>query len=113
MKQTISLLMIQGRRFAHKAHKELSSHERLAQAQHRSRKSMQSLYRVFQRKYSWYFVLALVGPLTIFTMPCFYFLHQNYQIFQSLAYDVRPELISHLHRETQILTGFFFVSPNS
>lgn len=91
-------------------HKELSSHERLAQQQHRSRKSMQSLYRAFQSKYAWYFVFALVAPLLIFALPCIYFLHQNYGIFQSLAYDVRPELVSHLQRESQILTGFFFLS---
>ena len=110
MKQTISLLMIQGRRFAHKTHKELSSHERLAQARHRSQKSMQSLYRLFQRKYSWYFAFALVAPLAVFVLPCLYFLHQNYEIFQKLAYDVRPELVSHLQRETQALTGLFFVA---
>lgn len=102
--------MIQGTRFSSQNLRELSAHERMAQQQQRSYQSMQSLYRLFQRKYSWYFVLALVGPLLIFSLPGLYFLQQNYQIFQSLAYDVRPELVHHLDREIELLTGFFVLA---
>lgn len=102
--------MVHSMKFSNQSHHELSSHERRALQERRSHQSLQALYRAFQRKYSMYFIFALVGPLTIFMLPCLYFIHQNYEIFQSLAYDVRPEMVQHLDREAQALTIFFFLA---
>jgi hypothetical protein len=107
---TIRSLMIYGRRFFEKNRQRLSYFEQQAERQQNSKSSMQSLYLRFQHKYAWYFVLAVIGPMALFTLPCAYFIHQNYEIFQKLAYDVRPDLLQHLERETTLLFGLMTFS---
>lgn len=102
--------MIQGHRFPYSNRKELSSHEKVDLQHQRTQLKIRGLYGAFQKKYSWYFIFALVAPFLIFTGPSYYFLMENYQIFQKLAYDFSPELIEHLNREIQILSSFFIIS---
>lgn len=97
--------MIYGRRFFEKNRQRLSNFEKQAERLQSSQKSMQSLYHQFQHRYAWYFVLAVVGPFVLFSLPCIYFIQDNYQIFSSLAYDVRPDLLQHLERERTLLSG--------
>lgn len=99
--------MIYGRRFFEKNTQRLSSFEQEVQRTQLSHKSMQSLYQQFQHRYAWYFVLAIMGPFTLFALPCVYFIQQNYDIFVRLAYDVRPDLLQHLEREKFLLFGLF------
>lgn len=63
------------------------------------------MYLSFQRRYAGYFLLSILGPFALFVVPCVYFVHQNYQIFQQLAYDIRPDLLMYLDREKGILFG--------
>lgn len=102
---TIRSQMIYGRRFFEKNKQRLSPFEQKAERYQSSQKSMQSLYQKFQHRYAWFFVLAVAGPFVIFALPCVYFIHQNYDIFVSLAYDVRPDLLQHLEREKTLLLG--------
>ncbi|MEZ0390870.1 MAG: hypothetical protein ACAH59_01550 [Pseudobdellovibrionaceae bacterium] len=97
--------MIYGRRFFEKNRQRLSNFEKQAERQQSSQKSMQSLYQQFQHRYAWHFVLAVVGPFLLFSLPCVYFIFDNYDIFIRLAYDVRPDLLQHLEREKNILFG--------
>jgi hypothetical protein len=102
--------MIYGRRFFEKKTQRLSESERRAQSKRISQQSMRGLYQQFQHRYAWYFVLAIIGPFALFALPCVYFVQQNYDIFVRLAYDVRPDLLQHLERETTLLFGLFVFS---
>lgn len=64
------------------------------------------VYRSFQMKYTLYLLAAVAGSVFIFNLPAWYFVHENYQIFNSLAYDLDPSLVEHLEREVLWL-GFF------
>ncbi len=97
--------MIYGRRFFEKNTQKLSYFEQQAQRNQISHQSLKSLYQQFQHRYAWYFILALIGPFLLFAAPCVYFVHQNYEIFYKLAYDIRPELLEHLEREKTLLMG--------
>ncbi len=97
--------MIYGRRFFEKSQQRLSYYEQQSERLQRNQKSLKSLYNHIQHKYARHFLFALITPLILFTGPCIYFLHENYQIFLKLAYDVRPDLILHLEREKGLLLG--------
>lgn len=97
--------MIYGRRFFEKNNQRLSSYEQQVQRAQLSHKSMASLYQQFQHRYAWYFILSLIGPYLLFSLPCLYLVQQNFDIFEKLAYDVRPDLIRHLERERTLLFG--------
>jgi hypothetical protein len=99
--------MIYGRRFFEKNKPRLSSFEQKVERLHNNQKSLRNLYQKFQYKYSWFYVLAVVGPFFVFALPCLYFANENYQIFTQLAYDVRPDLLNHLEREMTLLFGLF------
>jgi hypothetical protein len=97
--------MIYGRRFFESNKQRLSKLEQQAERLKSSQRSMQSLYQQFQRRYAGYFLLAILGPFTLFVLPCAFFVQQNYHIFQQLAYDIRPDLLTHLEREKTLLFG--------
>jgi hypothetical protein len=97
--------MIYGRRFFEKNRQRLSKFEQQAERLQSTQRSMQSLYQQFQRRYAAYFLLAILGPFSLFVLPCAFFVQQNYEIFQKLAYDIRPELLNHLEREKALLFG--------
>jgi hypothetical protein len=63
--------------------------------------------RSFQWKYTLYILAAVVGSALIFMGPALFFLHQNYEIFSSLAYQTDPGLVEHLERETIWLNLYF------
>jgi hypothetical protein len=99
--------MIHGRRFFNQSPTRLAQFELEAQRIELSNLSMASLYRQFQHRYAWHFVLAIMGPFALFALPCVYFIFQNYDIFLRLAYDVQPQLLEHLEREKNIVFGLF------
>ena len=99
--------MIYGRRFFEKNRPRLSAFEQKAERLLNNQKSLRNLYQRFQFKYSWYYVLAVVGPFLVFALPCLFYAYQNYQIFIQLAYDVRPDLLPHLERELTMMLGLF------
>jgi len=67
-------------------------------------------FQSFQSKYLTYMTLALGGSFLVFAIPVWYLIQQNYQIFQSLAFDTAPELISHLDQERVWLFGVLLLS---
>ncbi len=97
--------MIYGRRFFEQKRQRLSKFEQQAERLQSTQRSMQNLYQQFQRRYAGYFLLAILGPFALFVLPCVFFVQQNYDIFQKLAYDIRPELLNHLEREKALLFG--------
>jgi len=97
--------MIYGRRFFEQKRQRLSKLEQQAERLQSSQRSMQNLYRQFQHRYAGYLLLAILGPFTLFILPCAFFVQQNYEIFQQLAYDIRPDLLTHLEREKALLFG--------
>lgn len=68
------------------------------------------LNKGFQYKYSWYMVTAVVGGALLFLLPALYFVSQNYNLFVSLAFDIRPGLVEHLERELTWLKVFLGAS---
>jgi hypothetical protein len=108
---TIRRMMIYGQRFFEKnsttpATSDFSTTREFAS---RKQKSVRLLYRAFQFKYTLYLLAAVAGSVAIFMMPTWYFINQNYEIFQRLAYDTQPQLLEHLEREkTWILFLFCF-----
>lgn len=97
--------MIYGRRFFEKNQPQLSRHQRQTERKQRTQRSLRTLYHHFQHKYARSFSLAMLSPLVLFSLPCIYFINENYDIFLKLAYDVRPDLIHHLEREKNLLLG--------
>ena len=83
----------------------MSRHEQRTERLHRTQKSLKTLYHHFQHRYARSYSLAILSPLVLFTIPCIYFINENYEIFLRLAYDVRPDLIHHLEREKNLLLG--------
>lgn len=69
-----------------------------------------SAYQAFRTKYILYLIVATVGSLLIFILPTIFFIKQNYKIFETLAYDVHPQLLIHLDREYEWLLGFMVIS---
>lgn len=105
--------MIYGRRFFEKSQPRMSHHEQYTARLQRTQKSLRTLYHHFQHKYARSFSVALLSPMVLFSIPCIYFVTDNYDIFLRLAYDVRPDLIHHLEREKNLLlglVGFMLVS---
>ncbi len=96
-----------GRRFFEKNKPRLSPFEQKAERLKNNQKSLRNLYQKFQYKYSWFYVLAVIGPFFVFALPCLYFVQQNYQIFTRLAYDTQPDLLNHLEREMTLMIGLF------
>lgn len=75
-----------------------------------SRPRLVDLDRVsFQTRYSVFLMTSCGGAFLIFAGPAAWFLLQNQKLFEGLAYDVAPELISHLERESSWLLLFFIV----
>lgn len=80
------------------------------QSERRQRNITGSTYRAFRGKYTLFLVTAVVGSLLVFAIPTVYFLNQNYEIFSRLAYEIQPQLLSHLDREYGWLIGFMVAS---
>ncbi len=97
--------MIYGRRFFEQKKQRLSKLEQQAERLQSTQRSMQNIYSQFQRRYAGYLLLAILGPFCLFILPCAFFVQQNYDIFQKLAYDIRPDLLTHLEREKALLFG--------
>lgn len=68
------------------------------------------LDKSFQNKYTWYLFTAVAVGSTLFFLPSFYFINQNYELFKSLAYDTAPYLVEHLEREVHWMTFFLAAS---
>lgn len=66
--------------------------------------------RDFQLKYTTYLVTSAIMSALIVGGPTYYFLHQNYDIFLSLAYSISPDIVQHLAQEERWITGFFIFS---
>jgi hypothetical protein len=111
MKHSIRTVMMYGQRYFEKTSTIHPTPEAPASREFVSRKqkSIHLLYRGFQFKYSLYLLAAVAGSVAIFMLPTWYFINQNYQIFQHLAYDTQPQLLEHLDREQSwILFLFIF-----
>jgi hypothetical protein len=68
--------------------------------------------RIINSRLQWRYTLIL-GFTSTFLVACFagpawYFLRDNYQVFQRIAYDTHPGLISHLERE-QVWIGLLLL----
>jgi len=99
--------MVYGRRFSEKKNGPVGDKAPLRAPTSRiHRRAFQS----FQSKYLTYMTLALGGSLLVFALPVWYLIQQNYQIFQSLAFDTAPELIAHLDQERIWLFGVLLLS---
>lgn len=108
--------MIYGQRFFEKTSTTHPTHEASTARDFVSRKqkSIHLLYKGFQFKYSLYLLAAVAGSVAIFMLPTWYFINQNYEIFQHLAYDIQPQLLEHLDREkTWILFLFLFAEVST
>ncbi len=46
----------------------------------------------------------------LFFIPIIYFVHQNYNVFRDLAFDLQPQLVRHLEREVLWLKAFMLLS---
>lgn len=68
------------------------------------------LNKAFQYKYTLYLTTAVLGGISIFFAPIYYFINQNYTFFTNLAYDTHPALVTHLEREVIWLSVFMVVS---
>lgn len=77
----------------------LSTHEIQNERLYRGHLSLRGTYSQFQSKYTSYFIFSLALPVLLFFAGSLFFMNQNYNIFYSLAYDTRPEMLSHLERE--------------
>ena len=76
----------------------------------RSHLALRWLYRSFQLKYVLFLTAAGIGCVVAFVGPIWFFLSQNYGIFQKLAYDVNPQLLEHLDRELIWLKALMIVA---
>ena len=76
-----------------------STHEIQNERLYRGHLSLRGTYSQFQSKYTRYFIFSLALPVLLFFAGSLFFINQNYNIFYNLAYDVRPELLTHLERE--------------
>lgn len=72
------------------------------------------VFRVLNSQFQWKYTLSLVAYLLIsisfFVAPSWYFLSQNYAIFESLAKVTQPELLPHLQQEMTWMVGFAIFS---
>ena len=64
----------------------------------------------FQVKYTVYLVTSAIVSGLLVGGPTYYFLNQNYDIFLNLAYSISPEIVHHLMKEKNWITGFFLFS---
>jgi hypothetical protein len=102
--------MVYGRRLFNRTRRKLSPEEQQTERLQASQRSLENMYRHFQRRYATYFLLAILGPFALFVVPCIYFISQNYEIFYQLAYDIRPDLLVYLDREKGVLFGLILFS---
>lgn len=68
------------------------------------------VFKSFQQRYSRSILLTVGGGALLFFIPAYYFIHENYQLFTNLAYDVSPQLVEHLEREVHWLFLFMLTS---
>lgn len=61
------------------------------------------LHRRFQNRYVTLLTGSLLLSTTIFISVAFYFTQQNYELFKAIAFDVQPEMVRHIERESQWL----------
>ena len=64
--------------------------------------------REFQVKYTLLLIGASALGMILITVPIFYFINQNYQIFLTLAYDHSPEILKHLEQERVWINTILF-----
>jgi len=81
------------------------------------KKPAHRVFRVINSQFQWKYTLSLMTfllvSLSFFMAPSWYFLSQNYAIFNKLARVAEPELLQHLHREMLWLIGFSVFSISS
>lgn len=61
------------------------------------------MHKRFQTRYVSLLTGTLFFTTGLFISIAFYFTHENYLLFKSLAFDVQPEMVRHLERESQWL----------
>ena len=69
------------------------------------------LNKRFQTRYVTLLTLSLLTSSAIFLLAAFYFTQQNETIFKNLAFDIYPNMVKHIERESQwllILLGLSF-----
>lgn len=64
----------------------------------------------FRKKFLVFALTGTAGSLALFFVPMCLFLYQNYKNFQSLAFDIQPEIIVNLEQETFWLIMFALTS---
>ncbi len=61
------------------------------------------LHKRFQSRYVSLLTISLLVTTGLFVSVAFYFTRENYILFKSLAFDIQPQLVRHLERESQWL----------
>lgn len=75
-----------------------------------SKKSLHSFIdKEFQLKYTLIFVGAAAVCMLMIAIPSYYYIQQNYSIFENLAFDTAPGIVDHLRHEKKMIT-FLFIS---
>lgn len=78
------------------------------------KKPAHRVFRVLNSQFQWKYTLSLMAFLLVsmsfFMIPSWYFLLQNYGIFNRLARIAEPQLLQHLSREMMWLFGFSLFS---
>lgn len=74
------------------------------------KKPVHRVFRVLNSHFQWKYTLSLMAFLMVsllfFLAPSWYFMSQNYGIFDRLARSSEPQLLQHLNRELLWLVGF-------
>lgn len=78
------------------------------------KKPVHRVFRVVNSQFQWKYTISLMAFLTLsmalFLIPSWYFISQNYEIFDRLARNSQPQLMQHLEREVVWLAGFTIFS---
>jgi len=81
------------------------------------KKPAHRVFKVVNSAFQWKYTLILMAflgiALAIFLVPSWYFINQNYSIFNQLARSSEPGLTEHLEREVIWLIGFTVFSVAS
>lgn len=78
------------------------------------KKPAHRVFRVINSRFQWKYTLSMtlfvLTCMGFFLAPTWYFLSQNYIIFDRLARQAEPQLLQHLQREILWLAGFSIFS---
>jgi len=64
----------------------------------------------FQLRYTLIFVAAAAVCMLLITIPSYYFIHQNYTLFEELAFDTAPGIVEHLRDEKSMITKLYITA---